>query len=845
MRSIIRINDWPIFYKLLAALLVLGIIALVPVSLINQQQARQGLLQEAQRNLSNTARNTSNILNDYLLARQRDIDQIAFNEAVAGFMKTANTDRASLGPNNRDQRDTLNLLATNANQLGRNSYVFIASPNGQVELTSERDGVVKQDEPVNVTDQFYFQDIIVNKKFIVVSDLIINRYNEATADVIQAFIYFAAPIRDTTGQTLGIAVMRVDAETIWNIVNNDKESAGAGSFSMLVDSAGIRIADSRIADSPASRARYLFSPMYQLPATGPGSRAELLATGRFTKDFDLTAKQDAIPGIFERAVSPTVDPNNRFFELNLGNEGYEAAFARVTTKPWTYYVVVPDATYAKAANNITTTGFIIGGIAFVLLLLAAFLMANALTSPVRRIRGVLARIGMGDFEARVPVTSQDEMGKLGETLNAMFDNTLTLIQTREEKEELQDQVMRLLEEISTVAEGDLTVQAEVTADITGAIADSFNLMIEELRKVITNIQRATGQTTSNLELMIQNSQRMDIATDRQANRIMAVTGSVGEMNSSIQRVSASANDAARVAQEARSNARSGGEAVAKTIGSMNRIRGNVQETAKKIKRLGESSQQIGEIVKLIDGIADQTNMLALNAAIQAATAGEQGKGFSMVTEEVRRLAQRSANAAREIASLVKSIQDDTNAAVVAMEESTSEVVEGSKVADNAGQALNSIEQVVSRLADLILNISQVSVQQASTSGSIAQSMTEISSLTQEATALRRQSSEVVEMVARTAEDLRNSVSAFKVTTDKDNTSPDMAQFAPPVYPFSPPETSYPVSNGNTHQVTEDGREVNSLLTEDSEFFDSIFGEVATATPGAPKPGEKDNPQALG
>jgi chromosome segregation ATPase len=240
-------------------------------------------------------------------------------------------------------------------------------------------------------------------------------------------------------------------------------------------------------------------------------------------------------------------------------------------------------------------------------------------------------------------------------------------------------------------------------------------------------------------------------------------------------------------------------------------------------------------------------MLALNAAIQAATAGEQGNGFSMVTEEVRRLAQRSANAAREIASLVKSIQDDTNAAVVAMEESTSEVVEGSKVADNAGQALNSIEQVVSRLADLILNISQVSLQQASTSASIASSMTEISSLTQEATALRRQSGEVVEMVARTAEDLRSSVSAFKVSTDKDAAVQETAQYIVPDYQFIPPtpESAYPQSNGNNHQVEEAKGELNSIISEESDFFDSIFGEVATASPGAPKPGDKDKPQALG
>jgi twitching motility protein PilJ len=343
---------------------------------------------------------------------------------------------------------------------------------------------------------------------------------------------------------------------------------------------------------------------------------------------------------------------------------------------------------------------------------------------------------------------------------------------------------------------------------------------------------------------------------------MGSNTSVSEINTSIQRVSAAANDAAQVAQEARHNASYGGQAVDKTVFSMNRIRNNVQETAKKIKRLGESSQQIGEIVKLIDDIADQTNMLALNAAIQAATAGEQGKGFSVVTEEVRRLAQRSSNAAREIASLVKSIQDDTNAAVVAMEESTGEVVEGSRVADEAGKALRSIEQVVSKLADLIFNISESSLQQAITSSNIARSMNEVSTLTQEATSLRRESSEVVAMVARTAEELRNSVSAFKVTVESRNLEdnrpfdlprPEYMQYAPPS-PNDVPESgavSWQPTNGEVAlSQNEKSDDMSPFIIEDSDFFESMFDEVATSrgnkNAGAEtKKPPANQPQALG
>jgi|GEM_PF-732019 len=876
MRSIIRINDWPIFYKLLLAFLVVGAIALIPVTLINQGQARQGLLKEAQRNLSNTARNTSTTVGDFLTARSNETSLISTSDAVRSFMKKTVSDRSSLGPNDRDQRDTIALLSSRTSSLGADAYLFVAGLNGQVELTSEPDGGIKSGETSDVTKTPYFKAVIQNKAQRFVSDVQLVTFNETTGKVV-AYIYFGSPIRDFAGDTIGLAVTRVNLDRIWLIVNRDKEAAGTGSYTMLVDNQGIRIADSRTADGTNFK-KYLFSLLYSIPtnSSDPGSRGQLQASGRFPEVFDFGGHQDVIPLVEQRARSDKFDTENVFFDLTLDKQAFAAAYYRLSSgKDWNYYIVVPDTTYAAAANNITTTALIIGGIFLILLILLALLIANALTRPVRRISRVLGRIGIGDFDARVPVNSRDELGRLGESLNAMFDNTLALIQTREEKEELQMQITRLLDEISTVAEGDLTVQAEVTADITGAIADSFNLMIEELRKTVMNIQAATNQTTVFVDQLVANNRQIDVVSDRQANRVMAVTSSVNEMNISIQRVSAAAGDAANVAQEARANARYGGEAVTKTIGSMNRIRGNVQETAKKIKRLGESSQQIGEIVKLIDDIADQTNMLALNAAIQAAMAGEQGKGFSVVTEEVRRLAQRSANATREIAALVKSIQDDTNAAVIAMEESTGEVVEGSKVADEAGKALSAIGQVVDELADLILNISAVSQQQATTSSSIAQSMVEISALTSEATNLRRKSSEVTALVARTADELRNSVAAFKVSGYAPALQAGNIYDHPPMVQdiFTPLPSAIvthnnnleisqpiPISNGHSQmpsapepkvRASEAEADLSSMLNEsDDNLFDTMFEEVTTGRFYSPsQPVERENtkprPQALG
>ncbi len=773
MRTIFRPTDWPLAVKLLTAFLVIALVPLLVVGILSQNQARDGLLTEAKRNLANTARRTTTVIDDFLKARVTDMQQTATLDSVTRFMDKANNDRSSLGPTNIDQTSTYNILKSKANSLSSaGNYLAIASKSGQVEITSNtnpnEEGQPVAGEPGSLEKESYFLEAMKGNTFITDPKLV--KFQEKD---VAAVIYVASPIRDVRGVPSGVVVLRFSLESIWKIVNADYEAAGSGSYTMLIDDTdylGIRIADSRTFQRPENLTNYLFSIVRTLPTA---NRGPWVNSGRFPEQFNYQKANnngDILPNLKEVLDNPTYDTANPFFQTNIGggeNLNAQATYAPpISSKPkWRYIVIVPDATYAAAANNITTTLIFAIVAAVVVVILVALLLARLLTTPVRRIGQILGRIGIGDFEARVPIKGRDELGRLGESLNAMFDNTLSLIQSREEKEDLQGQITRLLEEISTVAEGDLTVQAEVTADITGAIADSFNLMIEELRKIIVNIQSATGQASTFFDQMVQNSLQIDMVSDLQTNRVMTVTRSVEDVNRSIQQVSEAAVLSAEVAQEARQNAHQGGLAVTKTIAGMNRIRGNVQETAKKIKRLGESSQQIGEIVKLIDDIADQTNMLALNAAIQAAMAGEQGKGFSVVSEEVRRLAERSATATKEIAGLVKSIQDDTAEAVVAMEESTREVVDGSKVADEAGRALASIEAVVERLATLITNISVVSRQQATSSTDIARSMVDLSQLTQEASALRHQSAQAVQSVARTADELRVSVSAFKVTSE--------------------------------------------------------------------------------
>ena len=774
MRTLFRPADWPLAIKLLIAFLVVAIVPLLIVGTLSQRQASDGLLNQAKLNLANTARRTSNDINNFLNLRVSDMRQTAALDTVTRFIDATNNDRSTLGPQNVDQTSTYNILKSQASSLpGVSTYVEVASAGGQVELTSNaianEEGQPIAGEPANISNMPYFQEAMKGTTYLSNPKLTIFQDNNVVA-----LMYVSSPILDTKGQPAGVVVIRFSLASIWQIVDADQGAAGAGSYTMLVDDTdnlGIKLADSRTYQDPATYTQYLFSIVRQVPS-GIG-RGAWVNSGRFPDQFDYaTASSAANSALIGSLQTRATNYNSNAPYLTLNLEGSadhpnaQAAYAPINLKDsWKYFVVVPDTTYSAAADNITTTLLIATVLAILVVILVAFFLSRLLTTPVRRIGQVLGRIGIGDFGARVPVGGQDELGRLSDSLNAMFDNTLSLIQSREEKEELQGQITRLLEEISTVAEGDLTVQAEVTADITGAIADSFNLMIEELRRIIINIQNTTGQASNFFEQMVQNTQQIDKVSSLQASRVVTVSGSVEDINRSIQQVSEAANLSANVAQEARQNAHQGNLAVSQTIAGMNRIRGNVQETAKKIKRLGESSQQIGEIVKLIDDIADQTNMLALNAAIQAAMAGEQGKGFSVVSEEVRRLAERSATATREIAALVKSIQDDTAEAVIAMEESTREVVEGSKVADDAGHALSSIETVVERLANLITNISVVSRQQATSSRDITGNMVELSQLTQEAATLRRQSANAVEQVARTADELRVSVSAFKVTSE--------------------------------------------------------------------------------
>jgi twitching motility protein PilJ len=335
-----------------------------------------------------------------------------------------------------------------------------------------------------------------------------------------------------------------------------------------------------------------------------------------------------------------------------------------------------------------------------------------------------------------------------------------LIEAEKVKDKNQQAILQLLDDISDLADGDLTVEATVTEDFTGTIADSINFAIAELRSLVQNVASSSEKVASSTAATRSVSLQLADSAEHQAQEIAGVSAAINEMAITIDQVSSNSAESSAVAERSVSIAKNGAQVVRNTIEGMDTIREQIQDTSKRIKRLGESSQEIGDIVSLINEIADQTNILALNAAIQAAMAGEAGRGFAVVADEVQRLAERSATATKQIAGLVKTIQTDTHEAVASMEQTTAEVVKGAELANSAGTALEEIETVSTNLAELIQDISEAAKHQATTSSHISNTMNIIQEITSQTLSGTNDTATSIGDLAEMAIEMRESVSGF-------------------------------------------------------------------------------------
>lgn len=480
--------------------------------------------------------------------------------------------------------------------------------------------------------------------------------------------------------------------------------------------------------------------------------------------LDTEAAQGALSG--KSATKQSVDYRGREvlnawqpITVHAGIDGDKAVAWGLISKIDLSEVREPIERMARTMLTIAT-------LAILVVLIAGYALASNLTRQTDAITNMLGQIGIGNFEARAEVLSEDELGTVAMSLNAMCDNTLSLIQTRDERDQIQLAVQRLKEEVAIIASGDLTQEAEVTDDLTGGIAESINHMIDQLRTIIGNIHEAATQVTTSATEIRTTTDEVRHGAEQQSSQIVETSSSIEEMAVSIQQVSQHTEQSATVANKARENAVQGTQAVRNTIQGMERIRDQVQENAKRIKRLGETSQEVGEIVQLIGDIADRTSILALNASIQAAMAGDAGKGFAVVAEEVERLAERANQSTKQIESLIKAIQGETSEAIAAMEECTKEVVTGSKLATEAGQALDEIDSVSKVLAELMRSMAQATRQQAEGAEEVTKAMSEISLVTKRTTSETKHAAESVSNLAELADALQQSVAAFRLPRTK-------------------------------------------------------------------------------
>ncbi|HEY5069184.1 MAG TPA: methyl-accepting chemotaxis protein [Candidatus Acidoferrum sp.] len=409
-------------------------------------------------------------------------------------------------------------------------------------------------------------------------------------------------------------------------------------------------------------------------------------------------------------------------------------------------------------------GAVAVGLALLVTIILAWRLGGGLLSPVGELAKFSERLAVGDPKARVEVTSTNELGYIADNLNRAVAKVSKAANNQESSDALQRSITELLTVINQVARGDLSLRGKVTNDALGNVADSVNYMLDNFTKVLERVRKAAMEVTACSNNILVAADQMQAGATQQDQEITNTSSAVEELTVSMKQVSNNAEASAEAARRALDAAEQGNRAVRDTLEGMQRIRSSVQATAKKIKSLGDRSLEISEIINVINDITEQTNLLALNAAIEAARAGEAGRGFAVVADEVRKLAEHSRSATKDIAALIKAIQAETNEAVVVMEEGTKEVESGATLADQAGRALDAISNVVRQSAELVQEISLASKQQVRGTEGVAHAMQIISNITRQTSQGTRGTVATVSQLVKLSDQLNDGLAQFRASS---------------------------------------------------------------------------------
>jgi twitching motility protein PilJ len=416
-------------------------------------------------------------------------------------------------------------------------------------------------------------------------------------------------------------------------------------------------------------------------------------------------------------------------------------------------------------------------IALGIALLLWVMLMGRVSKPVKELTDFSEKLANGDYRVRAEVDSTDDFGLIAANFNRTSEKVAKAVVNQEAQETLQRSVTEFLTITSQIARGDLTLRGKVTNDALGNVVDSVNYMLDNFAKVLERVRNAAIDVSSSANQILVSSEQMSSGATQQDQEITNTSSAVEELTVSMKQVSNNAEASAEAARRALDAAEQGNRAVRDTLEGMQRIRASVQATAKKIKSLGDRSLEISEIINVINDITEQTNLLALNAAIEAARAGEAGRGFAVVADEVRKLAEHSRTATKDIAALIKAIQAETNEAVVVMEEGTKEVEVGARLADQAGKALEAISTVVRQSAELVQEISLASKQQVRGTEGVANAMQIISSITRQTSTGARQTARTVEQMVKLSEQLNEALSQFRISGAAAPGSPSRSEMA--------------------------------------------------------------------